>query len=183
LVLTGDESWETAGLAWFEDLTQSDPTYMLPTIAIGAAYGLSELAFGGVRDATIKGGQQRTAVGAMLGSQLSVRLRSAMQMGMIMMAPMIVHFPAGLFVVWVSNSALVTVQMLILHRPDVHRALTGRDLPRFREIQDHNMYDLEGLEDPDMKAELSDIELNEKAKTTALTDKDGLEHTPGIIKH
>lgn len=116
LVLTGDESWETAGLFWFEDLTQSDPTLMLPAIAMGAAYGLSEMAFGGVRDPRLAAGKQRTAVSAMLGQTLSVRLRSAIQMGMILMAPLVVQLPAGLVVVWISNSALVTAQILTLNR-------------------------------------------------------------------
>jgi len=162
---------------------------MLPGIAIGAAYGLSELAFGGARDPTLAAGKQRTAVSSMLGQQLSVRFRSAMQMGMIVMAPLVVQLPAGLVVVWISNSTLVTAQMLTLNRPEVHRWLTGRDLPKFREIQDHNVFEIDGVEEPNMDGvsaaaagdghTTSPISGPDSASSAAV-DKGG-EHVPSVM--
>ena len=38
LVMLGDESFETGGALWFTDLTVSDPTYVLPAVAMASTY-------------------------------------------------------------------------------------------------------------------------------------------------
>jgi len=125
LVLMGDESFETGGLAWFSDLTMADPTYMLPAMAYVSSYAFMEYAY-----QTPGGGKKTAGAPAIMGGRLVSGLRNTFQLWLLLTIPFTYQLPAGLYLGWVAGTAWAGMWVTFIRTDAAHRLLTGRRAPR-----------------------------------------------------
>lgn len=93
------ESMQQGGIAWFTDLTISDPTYMLPLITCGTLW------------LTLRSALSSTATISTDTSQnLSIKMMKAMP---VVMFPFIMTFPSALVVYWASSNTISLIQVTI----------------------------------------------------------------------
>lgn len=99
-------SLQTGGLWWFQDLTVSDPTYILPMIVTATMWGVLEL-------------------GAETGVQSSDLqwMRNVLRVMPLAVLPITIHFPAAVFVYWFSSNLFSLCQVACLRIPAVRTAL------------------------------------------------------------
>ncbi|KAM5234950.1 mitochondrial inner membrane protein OXA1L [Ctenodactylus gundi] len=99
-------SMQTGGLWWFQDLTVSDPLYLLPLAVTATMWGVLEL-------------------GAETGVQSSDLqwMRSVIRVMPLAVLPITIHFPAGVFVYWLSSNMFSLVQVSCLRIPGVRTML------------------------------------------------------------
>lgn len=99
-------SLQTGGLWWFQDLTVSDPTYVLPLVVTATMWGVLEL-------------------GAETGVQSSdLRwMRNVMRLMPLAVLPITVHFPTAVFMYWLSSNVFSLVQVGCLRIPAVRTVL------------------------------------------------------------
>lgn len=99
-------SLQTGGLWWFQDLTLSDPTYILPIVVTATMWGVLEL-------------------GAETGVQSSDLqwMRNVMRLMPLAVLPITVHFPSAVFVYWLSSNMFSLVQVSCLRIPAVRTIL------------------------------------------------------------
>ena len=102
---------DTGGMLWFEDLTQSDPYYLLP-LGMGASF----FTMASLGDA----GQPP---GAKLDPK-QAQMKVAMKMMAFIMVPATSGFQSGIFVYWITTNLSSITQTLILRQPVV-RSLAG----------------------------------------------------------
>lgn len=88
------ESFRTGGLLWFQDLTVYDPLYVLPVLYIATMMISQEIAM------------QNTAP-----EQKRIMRFLPLVFGLVLL-----RFPAGLFVYWVSSNVISIVQNLLVYR-------------------------------------------------------------------
>ncbi|KAM8783672.1 mitochondrial inner membrane protein OXA1L [Rhynchonycteris naso] len=95
-------SLQTGGLWWFQDLTVSDPTYLLPLIVTASMWGVLEL-------------------GAETGVQSSDLqwMRNVMRLMPLAVLPITVHFPSAVFMYWLSSNMFSLSQVACLRIPAV----------------------------------------------------------------
>ncbi|KAM6180497.1 mitochondrial inner membrane protein OXA1L [Erethizon dorsatum] len=99
-------SMRTGGLWWFQDLTISDPMYILPLAVTATMWAVLEL-------------------GAETGMQSSDLqwMRSVIRVMPLVVLPITIHFPTGVFVYWLSSNMFSLVQVSCLRIPAVRTVL------------------------------------------------------------
>lgn len=125
LVLMGDESFETGGMLWFQDLTLADPTYILPALSILSSYAFMEYAY-----QTPVAGQKTAGAPAVLGARIVTNVRNFFQLWVMAMAPFTFELPAGLYMAWIAGTTWATLWVAFIRTDAAHRLVTGRPTPR-----------------------------------------------------
>lgn len=99
-------SLQTGGLWWFQDLTLSDPTYILPLVVTATMWGVLEL-------------------GAETGMQSSDLqwMRNFIRLMPLAVLPITIHFPSAVFMYWFSSNMFSLGQVLCLRIPAVRTVL------------------------------------------------------------
>uniref|UniRef100_A0A673T7U8 OXA1L mitochondrial inner membrane protein n=1 Tax=Suricata suricatta TaxID=37032 RepID=A0A673T7U8_SURSU len=99
-------SLQTGGLLWFQDLTLSDPTYVLPLVVTATMWGVLEL-------------------GAETGVQSSDLqwMRNVMRVMPLAVLPITIHFPTAVFMYWLSSNMFSLGQVSCLRIPAVRTLL------------------------------------------------------------
>ncbi|XP_062947359.1 mitochondrial inner membrane protein OXA1L [Cynocephalus volans] len=99
-------SMQTGGLWWFQDLTVSDPTYILPLVVTTTMWGVLEL-------------------GAETGVQSSdLRwMRNVIRVLPLVVLPITIHFPSAVFMYWLSSNVFSLGQVACLRIPAVRTIL------------------------------------------------------------
>ncbi|XP_004698949.1 mitochondrial inner membrane protein OXA1L [Echinops telfairi] len=99
-------SMQTGGLWWFENLTVSDPTYVLPLVVTATMWGVLEL-------------------GAETGVQSSDLqwMRQIIRIMPLAVLPITIHFPSAVFMYWLSSNIFSLGQVACLRIPAVRTAL------------------------------------------------------------
>ncbi|XP_053448970.1 mitochondrial inner membrane protein OXA1L [Nycticebus coucang] len=99
-------SLQTGGLWWFQDLTVSDPTYVLPLVVTATMWGVLEL-------------------GAETGVQSSDLqwMRNVIRVMPLVVLPITIHFPTAVFMYWLSSNLFSLVQVACLRIPAVRTVL------------------------------------------------------------
>jgi YidC/Oxa1 family membrane protein insertase len=88
------ESFRTGGLLWFQDLTVYDPLYILPVLYIGTMMVSQEIA----------------------SKNTAPEQRRIMRFLPIVFGIVLLKFPAGLFVYWVTSNVISIGQNLFIYR-------------------------------------------------------------------
>ncbi|XP_068404033.1 mitochondrial inner membrane protein OXA1L [Eschrichtius robustus] len=99
-------SLQTGGLWWFQDLTLSDPTYILPLVVTATMWGVLEL-------------------GAETGMQSSDLqwMRNFIRLMPLAVLPITIHFPSAVFMYWLSSNMFSLGQVACLRIPAVRTVL------------------------------------------------------------
>uniref|UniRef100_A0A2K5JCL2 Membrane insertase YidC/Oxa/ALB C-terminal domain-containing protein n=1 Tax=Colobus angolensis palliatus TaxID=336983 RepID=A0A2K5JCL2_COLAP len=99
-------SLQTGGLWWFQDLTVSDPTYMLPLVVTATMWAVLEL-------------------GAETGVQSSDLqwMRNVIRVMPLIALPVTMHFPTAVFMYWLSSNLFSLGQVSCLRIPAVRTVL------------------------------------------------------------
>ncbi|KAF0877907.1 mitochondrial inner membrane protein OXA1L [Crocuta crocuta] len=99
-------SLQTGGLLWFQDLTLSDPTYILPLVVTATMWGVLEL-------------------GAETGVQSSDLqwMRNVIRVMPLAVLPITIHFPTAVFMYWLSSNVFSLAQVSCLRIPAVRTIL------------------------------------------------------------
>ncbi|XP_010636112.1 mitochondrial inner membrane protein OXA1L isoform X2 [Fukomys damarensis] len=99
-------SMQTGGLWWFQDLTVSDPMFILPVAVTATMWGVLEL-------------------GAETGMQSSdfQWMRTVLRMMPLVVFPITIYFPTGVFVYWLTSNLFSLTQVSCLRIPAVRTAL------------------------------------------------------------
>ncbi|XP_006835521.1 PREDICTED: mitochondrial inner membrane protein OXA1L-like [Chrysochloris asiatica] len=99
-------SLQTGGLLWFQDLTVSDPIYVLPLIVTATMWGVLEL-------------------GAETGMQSSDLqwMRNVIRVMPLVVLPITIHFPTAVFMYWLSSNLFSLGQVACLRIPAVRTVL------------------------------------------------------------
>ncbi|XP_010952995.2 mitochondrial inner membrane protein OXA1L isoform X1 [Camelus bactrianus] len=99
-------SLQTGGLWWFQDLTLSDPTYILPLVVTATMWGVLEL-------------------GAETGVQSSDLqwMRNFLRLMPLAVLPITIHFPSAVFMYWLSSNMFSLGQVACLRIPAVRTVL------------------------------------------------------------
>ncbi|KAG9012840.1 Mitochondrial inner membrane protein oxa1 [Tulasnella sp. JGI-2019a] len=111
------ESMKTGGLAWFTDLTMSDPTYVLPIVSTAAFVAMLKLASAETPKA-----------------QETKHMTNGFTLLSLLGLPIMAQLPTGLMLYFVSNGALMGVQAAILRIPAVKQWANIRPAPPTSEI-------------------------------------------------
>ena len=87
------DSFRTGGLLWFQDLTVADPYFILPVLYV---------------------------VTMMISQEIAMKNTAPEQKRIMRFLPVVFgfvlfHFPAGLFVYWVSSNVITVVQNLLIY--------------------------------------------------------------------
>src|SRR4028118_1505488 len=88
------ESFRTGGLLWFQDLTVYDPLYLLPVIYIATMMVSQEIAM----------------------KNTAPEQKRIMRFLPLVFGIVLLRFPAGLFVYWVTSNVISIVQNLVIYR-------------------------------------------------------------------
>ena len=88
------ESFRTGGLLWFQDLTVYDPLYILPVLYIATMMVSQEIA----------------------SQNVAPEQRRIMRFLPLVFGIVLLRFPAGLFVYWVTSNVISIVQNLLIYR-------------------------------------------------------------------
>nr|XP_048301122.1 mitochondrial inner membrane protein OXA1L [Myodes glareolus] len=99
-------SLQTGGLWWFQDLTVSDPIYVLPLVVTATMWGVLEL-------------------GAETGVQSSdlQLMRNIIRVMPLVVLPVTIHFPSAVFMYWLSSNVFSLCQVACLRIPAVRTVL------------------------------------------------------------
>ncbi|KAM9202942.1 mitochondrial inner membrane protein OXA1L isoform 1-T1 [Dugong dugon] len=99
-------SLQTGGLWWFQDLTVSDPTYVLPLVVTATMWAVLEL-------------------GAETGVQSSDLqwMRNVIRVMPLAVLPLTIHFPSAVFMYWLSSNMFSLGQVACLRIPAVRTVL------------------------------------------------------------
>lgn len=96
------ESFINGGVLWFENLTISDNTMILPCIAISLSYSLIELNY--------------LTKSLKIGT-FAYRLKDSIQCFMIVMMPVTLNLPCIVFLYWIPSSLFGIAQVLLCRNP------------------------------------------------------------------
>src|SRR5215203_4600270 len=88
------ESFRTGGLLWFQDLTVYDPLYILPVLYIATMMVSQEIA----------------------SQNVAPEQRRIMRFLPLVFGIVLLRFPAGLFVYWVTSNTISIVQNFLIYR-------------------------------------------------------------------
>ena len=88
------ESFRTGGLLWFQDLTVYDPLYILPVLYIATMMVAQEIAM----------------------KNTAPEQKRIMRFLPLVFGIVLLRFPAGLFVYWVTSNVISIVQNLLIYR-------------------------------------------------------------------
>lgn len=88
------ESFRTGGLLWFQDLTVYDPLYILPVLYIATMMVSQEIAM----------------------KNTAPEQKKIMRFLPLVFGIVLLRFPAGLFVYWVTSNVISIVQNLLIYR-------------------------------------------------------------------
>jgi YidC/Oxa1 family membrane protein insertase len=88
------ESFRTGGLLWFQDLTVYDPLYILPVLYIATMMVSQEIAM----------------------KNTAPEQKRIMRFLPLVFGIVLLRFPAGLFVYWVTSNVISIVQNLLIYR-------------------------------------------------------------------
>jgi YidC/Oxa1 family membrane protein insertase len=94
-------SFASGGLLWFTDLTKADPYFVLPVLSASILL----------------------AAGEVSARNVEPQQRRMMRFLPVAFTAFIVHFPAGLFVYWVTSNAVTLIQNLLIYRRSSGRSL------------------------------------------------------------
>ncbi|XP_055471607.1 mitochondrial inner membrane protein OXA1L [Psammomys obesus] len=99
-------SLQTGGLWWFQDLTVSDPIYVLPLVVTATMWAVLEL-------------------GAETGMQSSDLqfMRNVLRVMPLAVLPVTIHFPSAVFMYWLSSNVFSLCQVACLRVPAVRTVL------------------------------------------------------------
>ena len=107
MLLSTDKSslFDDEGVLWFHDLTQKDPTFILPLTAIAISYLGIDV--------------------ALLGStgRLAIALKDVFQTLLLISVPFVAVLPCGVFCYWIPSSAFGILQSLVLRSTYFQRLL------------------------------------------------------------
>lgn len=135
LVLMGDETLESGGFGWATDLTVPDELWVLPMMAVSLSYVALEVAFG------LPKAKNHVVTANLLGSnQLVQRVKSGIQMWVMITLPFVVNLPAGVFLGWMTAASWSICYMSAIRHPTVYGMLTGRTPPSAREGEREQLY-------------------------------------------
>ncbi|XP_028644277.1 mitochondrial inner membrane protein OXA1L [Grammomys surdaster] len=99
-------SLQTGGLWWFQDLTVSDPIYVLPLVVTATMWGVLELgAETGVQSADLQ------------------FMRNIIRVMPLVVLPVTIHFPSAVFMYWLSSNMFSLCQVACLRIPAVRTML------------------------------------------------------------
>jgi YidC/Oxa1 family membrane protein insertase len=98
------ESFRTGGLLWFQDLTVYDPLYILPVLYIATMMVSQEIAM----------------------KNTAPEQKRIMRFLPLVFGIVLLRFPAGLFVYWVTSNVISIVQNLLIYR-NVPKAKSGEE--------------------------------------------------------
>ncbi|XP_013365907.1 PREDICTED: mitochondrial inner membrane protein OXA1L isoform X1 [Chinchilla lanigera] len=99
-------SMRTGGLWWFQDLTVSDPMFILPLAVTATMWGVLELgAETGVQSADLQW------------------MRNVIRMMPLVVLPITIQFPTAVFVYWLSSNMFSLIQVSCLRIPAVRTVL------------------------------------------------------------
>jgi YidC/Oxa1 family membrane protein insertase len=105
------ESFRTGGLLWFQDLTVYDPLYLLPVIYIATMMVSQEIAM----------------------KNTAPEQKRIMRFLPLVFGIVLIRFPAGLFVYWVTSNLISIVQNFFIYRnapkPGAEEGEQGTDAP------------------------------------------------------
>lgn len=102
---------DSGGLWWFEDLTVSDNTMLLPLIAVSTSYTALELGFHS------RGGGSDEGEGAHKGGgRMLVTIKDILQTVLCMSVPVVTQLPAGIFAYWIPSSLAGMVQTFVVRQ-------------------------------------------------------------------
>ena len=134
-------AYAAGGALWFPNLAASDPTLVLPALAVGAAYANLERALGGRPPADApaaaeaaaepRGDRRRkrrrgrapaadaaTPPPPRRGPSLAAVAKNVGQLALIAAVPLTAQLPAGFCVFWLSSTAFTATQGEVLRRLD-----------------------------------------------------------------
>ncbi|XP_042750107.1 mitochondrial inner membrane protein OXA1L-like [Lagopus leucura] len=94
------------GVAWISDLSSPDPTYAMPLLTSATMWMVLE--------AGAESGVSSPHAGA---------VRAVLRVLPLVFLPMTVHFPAAIFVYWLTSNTFSLLQALLLRLPAVRSAL------------------------------------------------------------
>ncbi|GAA6030243.1 hypothetical protein JCM8097_009006 [Rhodosporidiobolus ruineniae] len=104
----GLPSMSTEGAAWFTDLTQSDPYYILPVASTALTL------------ATLETGVDQTTTQQ---TSTTKNMKAVFRVMLVLALPFIAYFPAALLLYWTTNNFLSLCQTQLLKLPFVRSAL------------------------------------------------------------
>ncbi|GAB5366981.1 hypothetical protein AAMO2058_001190400 [Amorphochlora amoebiformis] len=113
IVLTYPE-FTSAGYLWFTNLQEPDPYMILPIVAISGTLASLEL---GLR------GRRALSADEQPSFSMGDRIIHLIQGFVIIMAPVTVQLPAGVFTYWITSSIMTISQILLLRRSEVRNVL------------------------------------------------------------
>jgi len=102
------DSLKTGGLSWFTDLTLSDPTFILPTVACSTIYLMMYLGADGM-DAAL--------------STMPPLIKKVFYILPLFSVPVMIYFPSVLNVYWCTNNIISLVQSRALKNPEIRKKL------------------------------------------------------------
>jgi len=103
---------ETGGLFWFTDLTQCDPTYVLPVCSVGLSYLGINIAFRNTDKIQPGGSTNKVALSKLPGPMLF--FQEFALTALLVAIPFVSQLPAGVFLYWTTNSCFSISQSLLL---------------------------------------------------------------------
>jgi hypothetical protein len=106
---------DTGGLFWFTDLTQCDPTYVLPVCSIGLSYLGINIAFSNTDKIQAASSTNTVALSKLPGPMLF--LQEFALTALLLAVPFVSQLPAGVFLYWTTNSCFSISQSLLLRNP------------------------------------------------------------------
>lgn len=106
----------TAGMFWFTDLTQPDPTYVLPILSSAAVLAMFELS--------------KKQMAAQSPGQQGIFMINFFRLMAVMMVPATISFNTSVLLMWTTNSSLMFIQTALLQTSTVRNAFGIWDLPK-----------------------------------------------------
>mmetsp|Transcript_25572 Transcript_25572/g.33449 ORF Transcript_25572/g.33449 Transcript_25572/m.33449 type:complete len:304 (-) Transcript_25572:270-1181(-) len=111
---------EAGGMLWFTNLTEVDPTLVLPVSAIAMTYSNLELGFVKPKPASISTQKDQEP-------GLANQLKDYFQVYLILSVPFVMQLPAGVFMYWIPSSLFGTCQIILL-KNNSFRSVVGLPL-------------------------------------------------------
>lgn len=112
---------DTGGLFWFTDLTQCDPTYILPVCSIGLSYLGINIAFRNTDKVQSAGSTNTVALSKLPGPMLF--FQEFALSALLLAVPFVSQLPAGVFLYWTTNSCFSISQSLLLRNEQFRKLI------------------------------------------------------------
>uniref|UniRef100_A0A8C2SU16 OXA1L mitochondrial inner membrane protein n=1 Tax=Coturnix japonica TaxID=93934 RepID=A0A8C2SU16_COTJA len=120
--------FQHGGAGWINDLSCPDPTYALPLLSSATMWMVLE--------AGVESGVSSPQAGA---------VRVVLRLLPLLFLPMTIHFPAAIFVYWLTSNSFSLLQALLLRVPVVRSALRIPALPHNPPMEPNGAGPKEGI--------------------------------------